>query len=57
MILFILGAGMVFLVVFYVLYKLKLRKEYKDRATEEVENALSKYYHNNRGYAGVEEDD
>jgi len=57
MILFVLGAGMVFLVVFYILFKLKLRKEYKERASEEVENALSKYYHNNRGYSGVDEDD
>lgn len=56
-IVFILGAGLVFLVVFYILYKLKLKKEYKERASEEVENALSKYYHSNRGYSGVEEED
>jgi uncharacterized membrane protein YgaE (UPF0421/DUF939 family) len=56
-ILFVLGTGLVFLVVFYVIYKLKLRKEYKEKASEEVENALSKYYHNNRGYSGVDEED
>lgn len=51
-ILFAMGTGLILLIVFYIVYKLKLKKEFKERATEEVDNALSKYYQNNLGYSG-----
>ena len=53
---FILGCSLVLLVVVYILYKMKLRSEFKQKAAEEVDNALSKYYHNNKGYSATEED-
>ena len=58
--LFSVGAGLIGIVVFYVVYKLKLRIELKGRVQEEVENALSKYYQDTRvrnRVSGVDSDD
>lgn len=46
--LFSILVGVIATVVFYIGYKLKLRKELKMRADVEVDNALSKYYQDTR---------
>lgn len=46
--LFSILVGLIVTIVFYIGYKLKLRKELKLRADMEVDNALSKYYQDTR---------
>ena len=42
--LFSVLSGLVLTAVFYIVYKLKLKKEFNQRTRDEVNNALSKYY-------------
>ena len=53
-ILFSFMVGLITTVVFYVVMKLKLRKELKVRAEQEVENALSKYYSESREITSID---
>ena len=53
----LLFIGVVLTAAFYIIYKIKLRKEMETKHTEEVDSALSNYYmQNKQQYQGVQVD-